>query len=67
MAATIKHVCKYLLYNTVTYDIIYESGHLFTATDDSLPKSVAAFIKNASRVETRYDKVFRRDETIYMA
>lgn len=65
--AKIKFVREYKLYHPTElyYDVVYESNKWFVYTSDSLPKTVRTFIENASVRTVQYDKIFKRDETIY--
>lgn len=65
--AKIKFVREYKQYSPTElfYDVLYESNKLFMYTSNSLPKTVRTFIENASVRTVQYDKIFKRDETIY--
>lgn len=65
-ARQIKFVREYLFYGYKYYDVIYESGRLATVCDDRMPATVKRFIESADERREQYDKVFKRDEILYM-
>jgi len=65
-ARQIKFVREYMFYGYKYYDVIYESGRLVTVCDERMPKTVKQFIEKADDRREQYDRVFKREELLYM-
>lgn len=63
MNKMIKWVRKYQLYGNDTYDVMYQSGRLYTFCE-KCPETVASFIANAGRRTEQVD-MLHGPETIY--
>ena len=62
----IKFVRKYNWYGSTGYDVVYENNRLYIFQENELPKTVATFIQNATRVTEQRDP-YHGFETIYEA
>lgn len=61
----IKFVCVYEWFGSPYMDVIYKGRYSrFCAVEDA-PKTVREFLQNATKITTRYNKVYKRDETFY--
>lgn len=67
--AKIKFVREYKVnyggkYEHTYYDIVYESGRVYTKYITDLPKSVEKWLAG-KEAERQYDPVYKREELIY--
>lgn len=61
----IKSVRMYKLHRSNYYDVIYHSGKMMCYLDYDLPKTVAMFVREATKRTHKYNHTLNRDEMIY--